>query len=134
MLTSITAAIKGGGAAGAVAPWRSPAQTGSGNKGKPNEKKLLGLAAIAALGLSASAAQAQTVASATLDAVKAKGFVQCGVTGGVPGFSAPDANNVWTGLEVDYCRALAAAIFNDRRRGPLHPAHQPGALHRALRR
>ena len=76
-------------------------------------KKLLGLAVVAALGLSASAAMAQTVASATLDAVKAKGFVQCGVTGGVPGFSAPDANNVWTGLEVDYCRALAAAIFND---------------------
>jgi general L-amino acid transport system substrate-binding protein len=76
-------------------------------------KKLLGLAVVAALGLTASAAQAQTVASATLDAVKAKGFVQCGVTGGVPGFSAPDANNVWTGLEVDYCRALAAAIFDD---------------------
>jgi general L-amino acid transport system substrate-binding protein len=76
-------------------------------------KKLLGLAVVAALGLSASAAQAQTVASATLDSVKAKGFIQCGVTAGVPGFSAPDANNVWTGLEVDYCRALAAAIFDD---------------------
>ena len=45
--------------------------------------------------------------------MKAKGYVQCGVTGGVPGFSAPDSNNVWTGIEVDYCRALAAAIFND---------------------
>lgn len=76
-------------------------------------KKLLGLAMIAALGLSTSAAWAQTAASATLDAVKAKGFLQCGVTGGVPGFSAPDANNVWTGIEVDFCRAMAAAIFND---------------------
>jgi general L-amino acid transport system substrate-binding protein len=35
------------------------------------------------------------------------------VTGGVPGFSAPDANNVWAGLEVDFCRAVAAAVFND---------------------
>src|SRR5690606_26260519 len=45
--------------------------------------------------------------------VKAKGFIQCGVTGGVAGFSAPDANNNWSGLEVDFCRAMAAAIFND---------------------
>jgi general L-amino acid transport system substrate-binding protein len=77
------------------------------------KKSLLGLAVVAAAGLTASAASAQTVASPTLDAIKAKGFVQCGVTGGVPGFSAPDSNNVWTGIEVDYCRALAAAIFND---------------------
>jgi general L-amino acid transport system substrate-binding protein len=76
-------------------------------------KKLLTLALAAGLGLVSTAASAQTVASATLDAVKAKGFIQCGVTAGVPGFSAPDANNVWAGLEVDYCRALAAAIFND---------------------
>jgi general L-amino acid transport system substrate-binding protein len=76
-------------------------------------KKLLTFALAAGLGLVATAASAQTTTSATLDAVKAKGFVQCGVTGGVPGFSAPDANNVWTGLEVDYCRALSAAIFND---------------------
>jgi general L-amino acid transport system substrate-binding protein len=76
-------------------------------------KALLTIALAAGLGVAATAAQAQTVASPTLDAVKAKGYVQCGVTGGVPGFSAPDANNVWSGLEVDYCRALAAAIFND---------------------
>ena len=67
----------------------------------------------AGLGVVATGAFAQATTSPTLDAVKAKGFVQCGVTGGVPGFSAPDANNVWTGIEVDYCRALAAAIFND---------------------
>ena len=76
-------------------------------------KVLLTIALAASLGVSASAAMAQTTASATLDAVKAKGYVQCGVTGGVAGFSAPDANNNWTGLEVDYCRALAAAIFNN---------------------
>ena len=68
---------------------------------------LVALAA-ASLGLGATGAMADT-----LDDVKAKGYVQCGVTGGVPGFSAPDANNVWTGLEVDFCRAMAAAIFDD---------------------
>ncbi|BCJ91898.1 amino acid ABC transporter substrate-binding protein [Terrihabitans soli] len=61
-----------------------------------------------AVALGAGAAHA-----ATLDDVKKKGFVQCGVTGGVPGFSAPDASNNWSGLEVDFCKALAAAIFND---------------------
>ena len=71
-------------------------------------KMLLTFATAASLGLVATAAQA-----ATLDDVKAKDYVQCGVTGGVPGFSAPDANNVWTGLEVDFCRAVASAIFND---------------------
>jgi general L-amino acid transport system substrate-binding protein len=76
-------------------------------------KVLLTIALAAGLGVAASGAYAQTATSATLDAVKAKGYVQCGVTGGVPGFSAPDSNNVWTGIEVDYCRALAAAIFNN---------------------
>lgn len=66
----------------------------------------------AVLGAVATGALAQTT-SPTLDAVKAKGFVQCGVTGGVAGFSAPDANNNWSGLEVDFCRALAAAIFDN---------------------
>ncbi|WEK06380.1 MAG: amino acid ABC transporter substrate-binding protein [Candidatus Devosia phytovorans] len=72
------------------------------------KKMLVTFAAAASLGLVATAAQA-----ATLDDVKAKDYVQCGVTGGVAGFSAPDANNVWAGLEVDFCRAVAAAIFND---------------------
>jgi general L-amino acid transport system substrate-binding protein len=72
------------------------------------QKVLVTFALAASLGLVATAAQA-----ATLDDVKAKDYVQCGVTGGVPGFSAPDANNVWSGLEVDFCRAVAAAIFND---------------------
>ena len=65
-------------------------------------KVILTIALAAGLGVVATAAQAQTVASATLDAVKAKGFVQCGVTEGVPGFSMPDANNVWAGIDVDY--------------------------------
>jgi general L-amino acid transport system substrate-binding protein len=76
-------------------------------------KTAFSVALTVAIGLSASAATAQSTSSPTLDAVKAKGFIQCGVTAGVPGFSAPDANNVWTGLEVDFCRAMSAAIFNN---------------------
>ncbi len=52
-------------------------------------------------------------ANETLDAVKTKGFVQCGVSQGLPGFSNPDDQGDWTGLDVEYCRAMAAAIFND---------------------
>ncbi len=48
-----------------------------------------------------------------LDTVKSRGVVVAGVSGKVPGFSAPDDKGVWRGLDVDFCRALAAAIFND---------------------
>jgi len=50
-------------------------------------------------------------AGATLDAVKERGFVQCGVNTGLPGFSNADEKGNWTGLDVDVCRAVAAAIF-----------------------
>ncbi len=52
-------------------------------------------------------------AGATLDAVKAKGFVECGVNQGLPGFSNPDEKGNWVGLDIDVCRAVAAAIFGD---------------------
>lgn len=51
--------------------------------------------------------------AATLDDVVARGFVQCGVNGVLPGFGASDGNGNWTGFDVDYCRAVAAAIFDD---------------------
>jgi general L-amino acid transport system substrate-binding protein len=53
------------------------------------------------------------VEAAVLDQIKAKGFLQCGVSQGIPGFSSPDDKGNWTGLDVDLCRALAAVIFND---------------------
>lgn len=62
----------------------------------------------AAVLLAASAAQA-----ATLDIVKKRGEVHCGVTTGFAGFSAPDAKGVWQGLDVDVCRAVAAAVLGD---------------------
>ena len=49
----------------------------------------------------------------TLDEVRAKGFIQVGVNGGVYGFSQPDQKGVWKGLDVDTARAIAAAVFGD---------------------
>lgn len=57
-----------------------------------------------------------TAASATasmLDDVKAKGFINCGVSQGLPGFSTTDDKGNWKGLDVDFCRAVAVAIFGD---------------------
>ena len=56
---------------------------------------------------------AGTASAATLDDVKAKDSVQCGVSQGLPGFSNPDQDGNWTGLDVDFCRAVAAAVFGD---------------------
>src|SRR6201999_244715 len=51
--------------------------------------------------------------AATLDDVKKRGMLNCGANGQLPGFGLPDAQGNWTGFDVDYCRALAALIFND---------------------
>jgi general L-amino acid transport system substrate-binding protein len=61
-----------------------------------------------AAGLTTQAASAQT-----LKTVKDRGQLSCGVSQGLPGFSTPDDKGNWTGLDVDICRAIAAAIFND---------------------
>jgi general L-amino acid transport system substrate-binding protein len=61
-----------------------------------------------ALLFSAGAATAQT-----LKKVIDRGAIVCGVTQGLPGFSSPDDKGTWTGFDVDFCRAMAAAIFND---------------------
>ena len=52
-------------------------------------------------------------ANSTLDDVLAKGFVQCGVSEGQPGFSSRDEDGNWVGFDVDYCRAIAAAVLGD---------------------
>ena len=51
--------------------------------------------------------------SPTLEKVKKNGYLRCGVSEGLPGFGQPDNKGEWTGLDVDFCRAIAAAIFND---------------------
>ena len=71
-------------------------------------KKSVFLGALTVAGLAAGAA-----AAATLDDVKARGKLNCGVSTGVPGFAAPDANGEWQGFDVAVCRAVATAVFND---------------------
>src|SRR5690242_4289736 len=56
---------------------------------------------------------AQSASAQTLKAVKDRGQLSCGVSQGLPGFSSPDDKGNWTGLDVDICRAIAAAIFDD---------------------
>ena len=65
------------------------------------------------LGAAVSAFAASAAMAGTLDDVKKNGVLKCGVSQGLIGFSNPDANNNWTGLDVDFCKAVAAAIFND---------------------
>ncbi len=65
------------------------------------------------IAFSCAVVAAQALAGPTLDGVRAKGHVQCGVSGGLPGFSSPDAKGEWSGLDVDFCRAVAAAVLGD---------------------
>ena len=71
--------------------------------------------ATAMVGLSVGllSVQAAWAASPTLDAVRKRGELVCGVNGLLPGFSAPNAAKQWEGLDVDYCRAIAAAVLGD---------------------
>lgn len=75
----------------------------------PFRRLSLGFALACAGALSISAAHA----GATLDQIKRKGELACGVSSGVPGFSATDSRGNWSGLDVDVCRALAAAVLGD---------------------
>ena len=70
-------------------------------------RMLSGTAAVALMTI-AGAAQATT-----LEDVQARGVLNCGVTTGLAGFAAPDDAGVWTGLDVDMCRAVAAAVLGD---------------------
>jgi general L-amino acid transport system substrate-binding protein len=72
------------------------------------KKVLMSVAVGAAFIMAAGSASAQT-----LNQVKSRGVLQCGSNTGLAGFGQPDAQGNWTGLDVDYCRAMAAAIFND---------------------
>ena len=71
-------------------------------------KKTVFLGALTIAGMAAGVASA-----ATLDDVKARGALNCGVTTGLVGFAAPNAAGEWEGFDVGVCRAVAAAIFGD---------------------
>ena len=85
------------------------------------------LAAAAALAVTAvGAAEAQT-----LKTVQDRGKLVCGVSQGIAGFSIKDDKGDWSGFDVDFCRALAAAIFNDPSKVeyvPLTASERFGAL------
>ncbi|MBS9715550.1 amino acid ABC transporter substrate-binding protein [Pseudohalocynthiibacter aestuariivivens] len=71
-------------------------------------KKSVFLGALTVAGIAAGG-----VFAGTLDDVKARGKLNCGVTTGVAGFAVPDANGEWDGFDVGVCRAVAAAVFGD---------------------
>ena len=73
------------------------------------KKIIASVVALATVALAASSAQA----ASTLENVKAKGLLTCGSNTGLAGFGLPDDKGQWTGLDVDFCRAVAATIFND---------------------
>ena len=74
-----------------------------------NHKRLVSATAL----IAAMTFSAASHAGATLDAVNKKGHVQCGVTTGLAGFSQSNDKGEWTGIDVDMCRAVAAAVFGD---------------------
>ena len=80
--------------------------------------------------LSAFSLQA-AVAADTLDQVRERGNLLCGVSQGLTGFSKRIIGKGWVGFDVDYCRAVAAAVFNDARKVayvPLSPTERFAAL------
>jgi len=76
----------------------------------------LAACAVTAFTLSPLAANA-----ATLDNVKKRGMLVCGVSTGLPGFSNPDSKNNWSGIDVDTCRAVAAAVLGDAQKVKFTP-------------
>src|ERR1700752_5039388 len=65
------------------------------------------------IGAVASVALIGAARADTLGDVQARGTLNCGVTTGLAGFAAPDDQGTWKGLDVDMCKAVAAAIFGD---------------------
>jgi general L-amino acid transport system substrate-binding protein len=78
------------------------------NQDEVKMKKSVFFGALTVAGLAAGAA-----AAGTLDDVKARGQLRCGVSTGLVGFAAPDANGNWDGFDVGVCRAVAAAVLGD---------------------
>lgn len=76
-------------------------------------KKLTLLASVAVTSTALLSTQA-LAADSTLDKVKKQGFLTCGVSTGLPGFSNPNSKGEWEGIDVEYCQALAAAVLGDK--------------------
>jgi general L-amino acid transport system substrate-binding protein len=74
--------------------------------------RLIATGLVGALALAATTASVLAQAK-TIDTIKQKGMLSCGVSPGVPGFSNPDDKGNWKGFDVDFCRAVSAVLFND---------------------
>ena len=66
-----------------------------------------------AIAIATAATASAALAGPVMDKIISQGHVQCGVSQGLPGFSNPDANGDWSGIDVDLCRGVAAAILGD---------------------
>jgi general L-amino acid transport system substrate-binding protein len=93
--------------------WTGAARLASGAsiKGCVMHRVFTALAMTAVIALAGQTASAQT-----LQKVRDRGVLVCGVSQGLPGFSNPDDRGNWSGLDVDFCRAVAAAIFDDSKK------------------
>jgi len=76
-------------------------------------KQLTSLVAVVAVLFAFTTESMAAKKSKTLKNTQKKGFVRCGVSQGLPGFSNADASGNWTGVDVDVCRAVAAAVLGD---------------------
>jgi general L-amino acid transport system substrate-binding protein len=88
-------------------------------------------ATLARLSAALLALAATTGEAATLDTVRQRGSLACGVNQGLPGFADRDAQGNWIGFDVDFCRAVAAAIFDDPKKvvfAPLSASERFDAL------
>lgn len=85
------------------------------------KKRLLSMAAL----LAASAVATPALAGVTLDAVKKRGHVLCGVNTSAPGFSSADSQGNWHGLDVNICRSVAAAVLGDADKVKFVPLSSP---------
>jgi general L-amino acid transport system substrate-binding protein len=90
---------------------------------RPAIAKLGGVAASVLLAAGFATAPQPAQAGPTLDAIKAKGALRCGVNTGLQGFSAPDSKGVWNGIDSDYCKALAAAMLGDANKVEFVPSN-----------
>src|SRR5204863_7590359 len=94
---------------------RTRTRVGAGTRGGANLMRLT--AAAFTFALAASTCSCVSAGgggrTSTLDQVRARGFLRCGVSTGVAGFSALDGAGEWHGLDVDVCHAIAAAVFGD---------------------
>ncbi|SAL00233.1 glutamate/aspartate periplasmic binding protein [Caballeronia pedi] len=87
--------------------------------------KFIAIVGAALLALPTSSVPAVAAGSATLAQVEARGVLRCGVSDGIAGFSQQDASGHWSGIDVDFCRAVAAATLGDANKVAFVPLRTP---------